>query len=327
LLYQFLKILSRLAMLIWCRRIIINKPKLLKENGPLLLACNHPNSFLDSVIFDTIFQQNVWNLARGDSFKNKLIRRIFSALKILPVYRTSEGVEYVSENYKTFEACISIFNKKGVVAIFSEGKCINEWHLRPLKKGTARLAIKAWEENIPLKVLPVGINYSSFTRFGKNVFLNFGDIITVDDVDLKLGEGLRHQSFNDKLRAQLEKLVFEIPKTDRQLQAAHRVLRTKLEIKPSLLKKILLAIPAAIGYLIHVPLYLPTKYFVWKRTFKNDHYDSVMIAILLFLYPIYLLTIITLLWFILKCWWVVFLLVLAPFTAWAYIQLKPQLDK
>ncbi len=308
-------------MLIWCRRIIINKPKLLKENGPLLIACNHPNSFLDSVILDTIFQQPVWNLARGDSFKNKKISRILAALKILPVYRTSEGPENVPENYKTFEACISLFKENAVVAIFSEGKCINEWHLRPLKKGTARLAIKAWEEGIPLKVLPVGINYSSFSHFGKNIFLNFGEIITPNDVDLKLADGLRHQSFNDQLRTQLEKLVFEIPKTDRQAQTS------KLEIKPSLPKKILLAIPAAIGWLIHLPLYLPVKNFVWKKTYKNDHYDSVIMAIFLFTYPVYLMIIISIFWIALKCWLIIFLLVMAPFTAWSYIQLKPQSDR
>ena len=276
---------------------------------------------MDSVILDTLFQQPVWNLARGDAFKNKKINRILAALKILPVYRTSEGSENVPENYKTFEACISIFQQNGVVAIFSEGKCINEWHLRPLKKGTARLAIKAWEDNIPLKVLPVGINFSSFSRFGKNIFLNFGEIITANDIDLKMAEGLRHQSFNDQLRMQLEKLVFEIAKTDPQAQAA------KLEINPSLLTKILLAIPTAIGWLIHLPLYLPVKFFVWKRTFKNDHYDSVMMAILLFTYPVYLLIIISILWIIVKCWWVVFLLVLIPFTAWSYTQLKSQMDK
>lgn len=246
----------------------------------------------------------------------------------MPVYRTSEGVENISENYKTFEDCISIFKKNGIVAIFSEGKCINEWHLRPLKKGTARLAIKAWEENlpagrqgIPLQVLPVGINYSSFTRFGKNIFLNFGEIININDVDLNIGEGLQHQAFNEKLRTQLEKLVFEIPKNDRKSQGA------KLEIKPSLLKKILLAMPAAIGWLIHLPLYLPIKIFVWKRTMKNDHYDSVMTGILIFTYPFYLVIITALLWFFLKCWWVVFLFLLIPFTAWSYVQIKPQLDK
>ena len=280
------------------------------------------------MILDTLFKQSVWNLARGDSFINKTVKKIFASLKILPVYRTSEGVENISENYKTFEDCISIFKKNGIVAIFSEGKCINEWHLRPLKKGTARLAIKAWEENlpagrqgIPLQVLPVGINYSSFTRFGKNIFLNFGDIITANDSDLNIAEGLQHQSFNEKLKKQLEGLVYEIPKNDKKAQSA------KLEIKPSLFKKIVLSIPAATGWLIHLPLYLPIKKIVWKRTIKNDHYDSVMTGILLFTYPFYLLIIILSLWMILKCWWVVFLFLLIPFTAWSYIQLKPQLDK
>ena len=294
---------------------------MLKIKGPVLLACNHPNSFLDSVILDTIFQQPIWNLARGDTFKNKRISRVLAALKILPVYRTSEGSENIPENYKTFEACISLFRKNGIVAIFSEGKCTNEWHLRPLKKGTARLAIKAWEEKIPLRILPVGINYSSFTRFGKNVFLNFGGMITASDIDLNMAEGLKHQSFNDQLRGQLEKLVFEIPKTDRQEQAA------QLEIKPSLLKKIALTIPAAIGWLIHLPLYIPVKSYIWKRTVQNDHYDSVMTGVLIFTYPVYLIIITSILWITLECWWVVFLLPIAPFTAWAYVQLKPQLDK
>jgi 1-acyl-sn-glycerol-3-phosphate acyltransferase len=311
----------RLAMHIFCRKVIINKPELLKMKGPLLLASNHPNSFLDSVILDTLFDQPIWSLARGDVFKNEIIIRILTAVKILPVYRTSEGVENLPENYKTFDACIDLFKKNAVVMIFSEGKCINEWHLRKLKKGTARLAMKTWQENIPLKVLPVGINYSSFRRFGKNVFINFGDIINKEDFNLSEAEGLRHQSFNNKLLHQFEKLVFEIPKTDKQKQA------TLLELKPALFKKIILSVPGAIGWIIHAPLYLPVRRFTLTRTFNNDHYDSIMTAILLFAYPVYLLILSLLLFLFIKSWWVFLLLLILPFTAWSYTQLKPQLDK
>lgn len=320
-LYRCLKITVRLAMFIFCRRIIINKPALLKEKGPLLIACNHPNSFLDSVILDVLFGQPVWSLARGDAFINKTVNRIFRAVRILPVYRTSEGVENLSENYKTFDACLAIFKKNGVVQIFIEGICINEWHLRPLKKGTARLAIKAWEENIPLKVLPVGINYSSFRRFGKNLFINFGEVIEKNDIALSQPDGIRHQSFNILLEQQLKQLVFEIGKEDKEKQ------RKILEIKPSALKKILLSLPAFIGWLIHWPVYLPIKNFIFKRTNLNDHYDSILIALLLFTYPVYLLLIVLLLFFFIKSWWVFLLLLILPFTAWAYMQVKGQLDK
>ncbi len=320
-LYISVKFIARIAIRIFCRKIIINQPGLLKIKGPVLLACNHPNSFLDSVILDTLFEQPLWSLARGDVFKKPFIIRILSALKILPVYRPSEGVENLSENYKTFEACIDIFRNNGIITIFSEGKCINEWHLRPLKKGTARLAIKAWEENIPLQVIPVGINYSSFRRFGKNIFLNFGTPILKENINLNEADGMQHQSFNNQLQKQLDQLVFEIPKDDKQKQ------EEILEIKPSVLKWLLLSIPAAVGYLINLPLYLPVKKFTWKKTNHTDHYDSVLIGILIFGYMLYVVLLVAIVWLLTGCWWAIFLLILLPFTAWAYTQLKPQLDK
>lgn len=320
-LYHLLKPIVRLAMLIFCRKVIVNKRELLKHKGPLLLACNHPNSFLDAVILDVLFEQPLWSLARGDVFKKKWAARILYRLKILPVYRPSEGVENLSENYKTFEDCINLFRQGALVQIFSEGKCINEWHLRPLKKGTARLAIKAWEEGIPLKILPVGINYSSYYRFGKNMFINIGEVFDASAIDMNESEGQRHQSFNKHLKEQLNELVFEIPKTDKQAQ------QQRLETKPSLIKRILLFIPFIIGWILHAPLYVPVKSFVWKRTWHNDHFDSIMTGILLVAYPFYVLAI-TLTLLLITCnWWILLALIIFPFTAWAHVQLKPQLDK
>jgi hypothetical protein len=206
------------------------------------------------------------------------------------------------------------------VLIFSEGKCINEWHLRSLKKGTARLAIKCWQENIPLKVLPVGINYSSFYRFGKNVYLNFGEMITASAINFDDPDGTRHQAFNQQLNAALKQLVFEIPKKNRQLQ------QEKLTVPTSFFKKLMLALPAIPGFLLHLPLYLPVRNFTWKKAKYSGHYDSILVALLLLTYPVYLLLIVLLAYFITQSRFAFFLLLL-PFCAWSYIQLKPQLDK
>lgn len=319
-LYKVLKILARTSIRIFCRKLLINQPDLLKIKGPVLLAANHPNSFLDSILLDSLFQQPVWSLARGDVFKKPFYIRLLTSLKILPVYRTSEGVENLSENYKTFEACIGIFREGGIVTIFSEGKCINEWHLRPLKKGTARLAIKAWEEGIPLQVVPAGINYSSFTRFGKNIFLHFGKIIQSTDIDLSDADGARHQSFNALLEKELKQLVFEIPKNDRNEQ------QKVLALEFSVTKRIALSIPALAGWVLHAPLYLPVKAFVKSRTRHTDHFDSVLLAILLVTYPLYLVLVTVAAAFI-AGWWSLLVFVLLPFTAWACVQLKGQLDK
>lgn len=320
-LYSFLKITVRIAFKIFCRRIIINNRELLKEKGPMLLACNHPNSFLDAVIMDILFEQPVWSLTRGDAFVNKTVTKILFKLKMLPVYRPTEGVENLSENYKTFNACIELFRRGGVVLIFSEGLCVNEWHLRPLKKGTARLAYICLQENIPLKILPVGINYSSFERFGKNLFINFGNLISVNDFDKNLSDGAFNQSFNNTLQQELKPLVYEIGKSDKQKQ------EELLAIRIPLSTKILLGIPAIIGWLAHAPLYIPIKYWVNKKYKNTGHLDAMQISIPLVIYPFYLLLLVLILFFVLKSWWVLLVFVLLPLTAWSYVQIKGQLDK
>jgi 1-acyl-sn-glycerol-3-phosphate acyltransferase len=308
-------------MLIFCRRIIINKPGVLKKKGPILLACNHPNSFLDAAIVADLFTHPVYSLTRGDVFKKPFYRRLLTSLNMFPVYRTREGVENMNINYETFTVCRKLFKENGIVLIFSEGSCFNEWHLRPLMKGTARLAFSSWEENIPLEILPVGINYSSFRRFGKNMFINFGDTISKKDFDQNESEGKRYQSFNQKLQEQLQQLVFEIDKKDEVKQ------QQLLEKKPSLFSRILLLIPAIIGWLIHAPLFLPIKNFVIKRTRNNDHYDSILVALLLFFYPFYLLLLTAVAILFTKDLYFLLFIPIIPFTAWAYVRVKPQLDK
>lgn len=320
-LYDFLKYPMRLCLRIFCRRIIISDPEVLKLKGPLLIAFNHPNSFLDAMVVDVFFSEPAWSLARGDAFKKKKIASILHSLRILPMYRTSEGAENLQENYKTFDACIEIFKQNGVVQIFSEGKCVNEWHLRPLKKGTARLAIRAWEENIPLRVLPLGFNYSSFERLGKNLIINCGEMITIKDIDITAPDGVRNQAFNNLLRSRLEKLIYEIPPEDRKMQEA------LLVKKPSLITKILLGLPAMGGFVLNAPFYLFIRNIARKKARGTGHYDSVMAGLMLLLYPLYVLLLVLICWLIIRsplCW---LMIPLAPFTAWSYIQCREkQLD-
>jgi len=321
LLYYSLKVVVRIASLIFCRKIIIKNKELLKAEGPLLIACNHPNSFLDAVMIGILFRKPVFSLTRGDVFKNPVLRKLFRSLRMLPVYRTREGIENLTENYKTFDSCACIFKQKGVVSIFSEGLCVNEWHLRALKKGTARLAFKCWENDIPLKVLPVGINYSSFRSFGKNVFFNIGTPINKTMFDHDGTDGTKYQDFNNKLREELAQLVFEIPAGDERIQ------QQKLGVRINAFKKVMLAMPAVFGYLFHFPLYVPVKLFTAHKFGKGVHYDSMLLALLLFFYPFYLLLAVILLYAFFETGWIFSVFFILPFTAWCFVQGKKQLDK
>lgn len=317
--FQLLKFYARLAIKIYCRKIVINKPHFLKAKGPLLFAANHPNSFLDGVILTTLLEDNLYSLARGDAFKSKKFRGLLKWLHQLPVYRTSEGVENLQHNYATFEVCHEVFRKNGIVLIFSEGRCVNEWHLRPLKKGTARLAITAWDKGIDLTVVPVGFNYSPFRNFGKNVFINFGEPIKQNSLSTDETEGKRLLSFNNNLRNQLEDLVFEIDPGDRNR------LKEKLYVHQPLAKKVLLAIPALIGLLIHAPLYFSVK-AIAEKYFDDDHFDGVVACLQMLLYILYLPVLCVIAGLIFGWIYGVLMIFLAPFCAWACVQVKDQLS-
>ncbi len=310
-LYSLLRIYVRLAMKIFCPKIILSHPEQLRSGGPLLLAANHPNSFLDAIIIDALFARPVWSLARGDVFRNKFIGKILYRLKILPVYRVSEGVENLQDNYSTFDQCLELFRKNGIVLIFSEGRCINEWKLRPLKKGTARLAISCWEKQIPLRVLPVGINYSSFKRFGKIMRISFGEQIETGVLNGSDTEGQRLLRFNQALQSQLEGLVLTIDPNDVD------TLEEQFHFPLPAWKKILLAIPALAGWILHAPLYYAVRGITRSVARHSDHYDSILVGLLLVSYPAYIFLLILLGWLAIPGIWVWGMLLVLPFTAWA----------
>lgn len=280
-LYKLLLYPARIAVHFYCRKIVINHSDLLHERGPMILAANHPNSFLDAIILASIFKSPIYSLARGDAFAGKLVAKILRSFNMMPVYRVSEGVENLEHNYTTFQTCQNLFEKNKIILIFSEGRCINEWHLRPLKKGTARLALTAWHHDIALKVLPVGINYSSFRRFGKVVHLNFGKMINRTDIHQDHFQGKDINEFNSELKLQLEGLVYEIDKNDKGKLAEY------FKETSSLTKKITLLVPATIGYILNGPLYFLIHSIIKNRA--NDHYDSVMTGMLFLFYPLYVL--------------------------------------
>ena len=317
--FPLLKAYARFALRLYCRKVVINKPEWLQASGPLLIAANHPNSFLDGIILTTLFQKPIYSLARGDAFKQKKWNRLLRALHLLPVYRTSEGVENLSHNYTTFDACKNVFARNGIVLIFCEGRCINEWHLRPLKKGTARLALSAWEKGLDVTVLPLGFNYSPFRKWGKTVHLNFGTPLSKESITSLDTEGKQLLQFNAQLKSSLRSLVYEIKAGDKA------TLKQTFFVPASAFKLFILAMPAAAGWLLHAPLYYSARE-ITGIYFDNDHYDSVVASLLTLAYPLYLLLLAFITAYFLGWLAALVLLIALPITAWAGLQWKHHLD-
>jgi len=206
-LYYLVKCLVRIGLVFFCRKIIVSDKDCLKEKGPLLLACNHPNSFFDAVLLGALFKHPVHFLARGDAFKNPLVKKLLTALKAIPIFRLREGKEYLALNDATFERCNQVLLQDGIVLIFSEGLCLNQWQLRPLKKGSARIAVTAFKQSeiaASFEVLPVSLNYNSFKYFGKKIIIQFGQPIIGSEINTEANESEQINQFNKLLYARLE---------------------------------------------------------------------------------------------------------------------------
>lgn len=267
---------------IYCRNISIQHREHWQSKGPWLFAMNHPNSFLDAIILCAHCEHDLYSLARGDAFKNPRIARLLRYFRMLPVYREREGAAHLSRNYHTFDACVELFRQGKSVLIFSEALCENEWHLRPLKKGTARLALQAWQQQIPVQILPIGINYSSFHLPGKSVHVQVGEpILPPTNIPSTEKNGECLNNITGQIERQLRQRVYEIKPDDEQ--AFHQTFPDSI----NRFQKRLLTVPALLGALLHAPFYLPLKYYISKKARYSGHYDSIMVAVMLLSYPLY----------------------------------------
>jgi hypothetical protein len=205
---------------------------------------------------------------------------------------------------------LEVLKKKGAVLIFSEGVCKNEPGLRPLKKGTARLAYMAFNEKPvhEVSIVPVSISYSSFTAVPLNVRIKAGKLITPGEVTLK-EPALFYNRLNEILEERLR--ISLLPAED----------VGKVDEEKSV-RRMLLGVPAFIGWLTHKALYSCLKKLAQRKTSETVFYHSVLFGLLLVVYPVVLLTVTSLLVILLKNHYLWLLLILLPLTAWCYKEYK-----
>ncbi|TAH08471.1 MAG: hypothetical protein EAZ12_07615 [Sphingobacteriia bacterium] len=276
LIFKVFKLLIRAALFIFCKKIaVLNRPQF-SQKGPLLVVANHPNSFLDAIIIGSIFRENVHFLARGDAFRDKKHRFLLKMLKMIPIYRLSEGKENLHLNEYAFTESRRILNNGGIVLIFIEGICINSHQLQPFKKGAARIALYADTPN-PLLVMPVSIAYDSFTHFGKNVQVEAAQPILASALFPFVEEAKNLNWFNEQL---------------------YPILKSMIHVPVSYKKAspIFLSIFAFTGKWLNYPLYFLLNRPIKEKTKGTVFYDSVLFGSLFLIYPMYLLIVHAILW-------------------------------
>ena len=335
------------------------RPALLHQPGPLVLASNHPNAFLDAIILGSLFHQPVHFLARGDAFEKPLMRKLLNALQLIPIYRLTEGKENLSLNELSFIKCQQILSAGGIVLIFAEGLSFNQWLLRPMKKGVARIALTAMQHeglSSSVRILPVSLNYNSFESLNKTLIIHFGDMISAKDLSLDYPETKKMHQFNGLLADRLSAGMLQSAAHTQIIQllisnhaqqgvpylktvqaslnsAANPAVFEKLQLPGSmaadpasflfhLLLTLILFVPAAVGWILHVPLYFPLKRVIHRKTTGTGFFDSIMFCALMITYPVYWLMLNIIIQPLLKNEWVRFSVLFMPLLGWISLYWK-----
>ena len=215
------------------------------SKGPLLIAANHPNSFLDAIILAVHIHRPIHFLARSDVFKKKWSNYILRKMNLIPIYRLQEGSENLSKNERTFQECNEILKNEGAILIFVEGVSIIDKKLRPLKKGLARIAFDYMQQTQfqkPLNIAPISINYDRPTTFRSKVLIGVGDIINAADFkeDFTQNPNKAYNQLNSRLFVELKNHTIEVEEENQLVYKAITELDSCYQ-ENSLNRKILIA--------------------------------------------------------------------------------------
>jgi len=214
-LYQILKPVVTAAVHIFYKKIEISNRERLNEAGPTLIVSNHNNAFLDAVAVEMFAKPQIYSVARGDVFNKPLVRSILTALRIIPIYRKGEAEGMMEKNEATFERCVELLEQKEHIIMYPEGDCVTEKRLRKLKKGAARIVLRAEAKNnfnLNVRVLPIGLNYSAAKNFRSNLFINIGEPIYLKDYKEQYEQDSVKaiNNFTQELEGEMRKLIVDI---------------------------------------------------------------------------------------------------------------------
>lgn len=225
------------ALRLFFRRIETSDASAVPSEGALVFVLNHPNGLVDAALVFCALPRRISFLAKSTLFRIPVAGWLMRVLEVLPLYRRVDEGEDLSQNQRTFEAAAALLRRGRCIAIFPEGVSHDEPQLLPLKTGAARISLgaasigDAGSERGPaasanlkiasgLRVVPVGLYYTSKTSFRSEALLRFGEPFDVPVVELgedgdppreevkrlsaRIEEGLRAVTLNVGSREELE---------------------------------------------------------------------------------------------------------------------------
>lgn len=201
---QIIHAVISIALRLFFRRIETVNVESVPKSGAVIFVLNHPNGLVDPALVFVSLPRRVSFLAKSTLFDNPIGAFLLNTFEILPVYRRIDADAKSQSNSSTFENCFELLRRGRCIAIFPEGISHDFPQLQTIKTGAARIALgavgrRAEGEGIrdevlvvsslipppsSLKILPVGLYYTSKTSFRSEVLIRYGEAFDVESIAL-----------------------------------------------------------------------------------------------------------------------------------------------
>ncbi len=200
---------------VFYRKVIVLGRENISPDDHLIFAPNHQNALMDAlaVLFSTKGQMVF--LARADIFRKKFIASLLYFIKILPVYRIRDGFRTVTGNDEIFDKTIDVLKNRNGLVILPEGDHAGFRRLRQLKKGICRVAFQADEASdfkLNIKIIPVGLEFTNYSRYRQVLTVVFGRPIETSEFHELYRESpeIALNELRSKLSSEMKKLMVHI---------------------------------------------------------------------------------------------------------------------
>jgi len=177
--YHLVAGLVRVTSWVMFSRIEVRGMDRVSWDEPCIVSPNHQNAFLDALLVGVFAPVKLTFLSRASVF-GTAFDWVFDALHMEPIYRRRDGLDKVAQNKDILTDQRENLKQGGSVVMFSETEHAHTYYLRPLSRGSARLALSTQAEtDRTVQLVPVGINYYHLRRPGFKVSIVFGEPIPV----------------------------------------------------------------------------------------------------------------------------------------------------
>jgi len=219
------KIKTGLAQKIWIKlcsffvnsfykKIEITGSEILDQDKPIILCANHSNALADAVLLQYSSDQLIHPLARSGLFKNPFLKIILIIWQAVPVYRRQDAVDGEVNNDQMFRKVHQMLEKNQIIMVFPEGQSHSDGKLRQIRTGISRIVLSYKDKygSYP-DVVPVGLNFSHTTKFRSNVYINYGQAITIDG-SLQSNDESHIKRLTDNVMEAMRDVIIETDEAD-----------------------------------------------------------------------------------------------------------------